>query len=321
MTNKPTQAFLKLWGTNVIFKPFDVSVYQDLRTVLSNGLIDADTKLMVFDVGGQTLALVLKQMAYHHVAQGQLNGQAWAAFFCAGCNMGSTLTPIINGRIHRFSVTGIYNGMSIMSDDETGSSWEHVTGECVKGRLQGTQLTTRSAHYLTVAQTLEYAANAQIALSRPSWLSGLLDAVLLKRMATHKGYMPRVFRLSMARVDARLPELELGLGVWMGNAARFYPFKAIKTQGNALNDTLHMQPLVVYIDPVSGVPAAHRSASPIREWDGDALVLESGERIRSGYVINEGSQKRAIDTPNQQLTRWYGFSFMFPSCEIFSVNT
>lgn len=315
------RAFFKLMGTDFIFKPFNVSSYHPLQAVLATGQVDENMMLMVFAVGQQTLALVMKQMAYHHVAQGELNGHAWTAFFCAGCNMGTAITPIINGRVHHFRVTGIYNAMSVMSDYETESSWEHVTGECIQGKLRGTHLTAHTPQYLTVGQALDFAPDAQIAISKSSRLAHLLDLALLNRMSALTGYMPGVFRLSMTRVDTRLPELELGLGVWIGGAARFYPLKTIKAQGDFLMDTLNSQPLVIYLDPVSGVPAVHCTTSQVHRWDGDTLVLESGERLRSGYVLNQNVQKSPLNAPYHQFTRWYGFSYMFPSCEIFSFNS
>lgn len=320
MVINPVRAYSRIPGVDVLFPPFDVSFYEDLAAALANGLVDPHTKLMVFEVGPHTLALVLKQMTYHHVAQGQLNGHAWAAFFCVSCNMGTSLVPIVNGRVHRFRVTGIYNAMSMMSDDETGSVWEHVTGECIQGSLQGAQLNTRSAQYLTVAQLLEAVPDAKITISRASWRSRLLDILLLRRMLSPTGYMPGMFRLSMTQRDTRLPELELGLGIWIDGHARFYPMNTIKDQHNALIDTLNQQRMVVYIDPTSGTPGAHRTTAQIQGWDGDTLALDSGERIRDGYVLNAASEKYPIDRPNQQFTRWYGFSYMFPACEIFSIE-
>jgi Protein of unknown function (DUF3179) len=208
----------------------------------------------------------------------------------------------------------------MMSDDETGSVWEHVTGECIRGSLQGTQLNTRSAQYVTAAQLVESDPDALMAISKASWGSRLLDVLLLRRMLTSSGYMPGIFRLSMTHSDKRLPELELGLGIWIDGQARFYPMKTIKDQKNALLDTLNQQPMVVYIDPVSGTPAAHHTTAQIQGWDGDTLVLDSGERIRNGYVLNAASDKHPINRPDQQFTRWYGFSFMFPACEIFSIE-
>jgi len=321
MVVNPARTYPQIVGAGFLFPPFDVAQYQDLKAALTKRKVDPHTKLMVFTVGRQTLALVLKQMAFHHVAQGQLNGQAWAAFFCVSCNMGTSLVPIVNGRTHRFRVTGVYNAMSMMSDDETGSVWEHVTGECIRGPLQGAQLHTRPAQYLTAAQLVEAVPDATIAVSRASLRSRLLDAFLLRRMLRPAGYMPGVFRLSMTKRDTRLPELELGLGIWVNGHARFYPMRAIKGQQNALVDTLDQQQMVVYIDPVSGTPVAHCTAAQIAGWEGETLALDSGERIRNGYVLDAASERHPLDRPYQQFTRWYGFSYMFPACEIFTVAT
>lgn len=68
-------------GERFLFKPFNATSYQRLEDALINGNVSIDTELMVFEVGDQTLTLIKKQMAYHHVAQGELNGEAWAAFF------------------------------------------------------------------------------------------------------------------------------------------------------------------------------------------------------------------------------------------------
>jgi hypothetical protein len=321
MVVNPVRAYPKIPGVDVVFPPFNVAHYHDLTAALAKGKVDPQTRLMVFDVGQHTLALVLKQMAFHHVAQGQLDGHTWAAFFCVSCNMGSSLAPIVNGQVHRFRVTGIYNAMSMMSDDETGSVWEHVTGECIRGPLQGAQLHTRPAQYLTAAQLVEAVPDARIALSRASLRSRLLNVLLLRRMLRPTGYMPGAFRLSMTKRDKRLPELELGLGIWMNGQARFYPMKAIKSQNNALLDTLGQQQIVVYIDPATGTPAAHRCTAQFVRWDGDTLALDAGERIRNGHVLTAVAEQQPLDRPNQQFTRWYGFSYMFPACEIFSMAT
>ncbi len=319
MAFKPIRAaFLKILGVDFIFKTFNVRAYQKLQDALGQYLVGADAKLMLFEVGGQWVTLLQTQMAYHHVAQGQLNGEAWAAFLCVCCNMGTTVTPIINEQVHHFRVTGIYNGMSIMSDDESKSVWEHITGECIKGPLQGTRLETRPAQYLTAAQILETTPDALIAVSKPSLLARLSHFLLLKHMLDSNGYMPGLFRLSMTQKDERLAELELGLGVWMGGHARYYPVQTINANGNAIVDTLNQQQILVYIDPATHVPTAHISASHIQGWDNDVLILESGEGIHNGYVLYGDSQKAPIERPNQQFTRWYGFSYMFPNCEIYA---
>jgi hypothetical protein len=73
--------YIKDSGERFLFKPFNANSYQSLESAFIDGKVAVDTELMVFEVAGQTLTLIKKQMAYHHVAQGRLNGEAWAAFF------------------------------------------------------------------------------------------------------------------------------------------------------------------------------------------------------------------------------------------------
>ena len=40
-----------------------------------------DTPVLVFEAGGSTLVLVTSQMTYHHVAQGDRNGEPWMVTF------------------------------------------------------------------------------------------------------------------------------------------------------------------------------------------------------------------------------------------------
>lgn len=225
---------------------------------------------------------------------------------------------MVNGQVHNFRVYGLYNGLAVMIDDESESIWEHVTGECIRGENLGQQLATDSAQYMTVAQVLSNDLHAQIAISKPTIKSRILDLIFLKRMAQAKGYLPSLFHQSMTEGDMRLPDLEIGLGVWIDGQARFYPLQTIRDYGNAFVDSLNGQSILIYIDPVSYVPIAYRTDAQILGWEGDDLVLESGERIQNGHVLNAAFEKQMIERPEQQFTRWYGFSYMFPKCGIYA---
>lgn len=317
MTIDPGHAFFNIVGVDKVFNTINVQAYQPLQNAVKLGVVERHTKLMVFEIAGQTLSIPLQDMAYHHVAQGEQNGQAWVAFFCAACNMGSVANPVIDGEILHFSGTGIYNGMAVMRDAETGSFWEHATGECIQGSLRGTHLEITHIQLLLVEQVLENTPSALFAVAKQSWLTRLLSYLLLKPMATPEGHMPAPFRLSMGEQDKRLPELQLGLGIWINGKARFYSMETLKNQDNALIDTLDQESLVIFVDPVAQVPMAHHCNADSYHWDGDTLVLNTGERIRNGYVQMTSSEKRQIDAPDQQFVRWYAFAYKFPGCEIF----
>jgi hypothetical protein len=47
------------------------------------------------------------------------------------------LTPLVNGEVHHFENRGLYDGLSTLWDEETGSIWNHISGEAVYGPLLG----------------------------------------------------------------------------------------------------------------------------------------------------------------------------------------
>jgi hypothetical protein len=63
------------------FTPWRDPEWRSLREALRAGDVAEDTPVLVFETGGRTLTLVSSQMAYHHVAQGEMAGEAWMVTF------------------------------------------------------------------------------------------------------------------------------------------------------------------------------------------------------------------------------------------------
>ena len=53
----------------------------DAGSPLSKSDVDPDAELLVFERGGQRRALLLREMAYHHVCQGKLAGEPYLVTF------------------------------------------------------------------------------------------------------------------------------------------------------------------------------------------------------------------------------------------------
>ncbi len=65
------------WG----FDPFRVTDLESLADALEEGKVDEATPLLVLARGGARLALLTSQMSYHHIAQGELEGEPWMVAF------------------------------------------------------------------------------------------------------------------------------------------------------------------------------------------------------------------------------------------------
>ena len=63
------------------FTPLRDPDWQPLDAARRSGDLDDETTLVTFEIQGKTLALVSSQMAYHHVAQGEMEGEPWMVTF------------------------------------------------------------------------------------------------------------------------------------------------------------------------------------------------------------------------------------------------
>lgn len=180
------------------------------------------------------------------------------------------------------SAGGLYNGLVILIDDETRTYWDHISGEALHGELAGTRLRRFPIRHTTAKAALARYPALEVILSEPGILGTIYGRFLSRRMVGTKGFFPPGFRGTMGALDDRLPERTQGLGVIVGESACFYP-----------SDRL--------IRPVA---------------------VELGDRrLRVGLGLDdEVPTAEPIDgkeRPFQLYTRWYGFSFTFPGCEIF----
>jgi hypothetical protein len=60
-----------------IFPPFYVEETIPLSEALRRNKVRKETHLMVIERKTRRIALLTKQMIYHHVAQGEIDGEAW----------------------------------------------------------------------------------------------------------------------------------------------------------------------------------------------------------------------------------------------------
>ncbi len=63
------------------FKPFRVNTTRPLQEALVGGDVGEDTQVLVMEGTVGVLALLTRQMCYHHLAQGEMTGGPWMVSF------------------------------------------------------------------------------------------------------------------------------------------------------------------------------------------------------------------------------------------------
>jgi hypothetical protein len=196
------------------------------------------------------------------------------------CNSGVGLTPTLEGGTYHFSAGGLYNGLVLLTDDETRSYWDHITGRAVHGALAGKGLAAWPLEYTTVEVALDRDPALQVSLSNPSLKAKAFGVLAARKTIGSRGFFPPGFRGTMGTRDERLDEHDQGLGVVVEGEARFYPSSKI---GPGVDD----------------------------EWGGRVLHVTLGpDRVPRGEWSEDGER------PFQLFTRWYGFSYTYPGCGV-----
>jgi hypothetical protein len=163
----------------------------------------------------------------------------------------------------------------LLGDDETRSYWDHITGECVHGKLKGKRLETFPIEHTNVARALKKWPDIEVALSRPPFIMRLIAPIMNR--GRRRGFLPPGFRKTMGDVDARFPEMESGLGIVTENVQRFYPIEKIKEAGGIIRDEMNGREIL--------------------------LSIESDDHIPHAVYTDSNDEEK----PMQLFTRWYGF--------------
>lgn len=225
------------------------------------------------------------------------------------------MTPVVDGETYDFESRGLYDGVSLLWDRETGSYWHHITGECLHGPRRGTRLGGASSLvHMTVEQALDAYPDLEAAISdRP--IRG--KASRYRPVAERIPFLSPRFRATMAGEDTRRPTMDVGLGVWTDDLQRYYPMEHVLAHNDFVIDEFAHRRLLVYFDPRAHALNAIYTGARDASWEGEELKLDTGEAIRGGVLYGPDGKRRDMERPLQVFTRWYGFALTFPGTEIY----
>ena len=229
------------------------------------------------------------------------------------------MAPSIDGEVHLFAEHGLYDGLFLMKDEQTGTYWDHMTGDAVAGPLVGETLEVMNLTQTTVEQVLNQDPDALITFS-PEAIRSDEQMSLGGLLGSARRTLGAMFGSTVKEEDDRRETMDLGMGVWLDNEARYYPHSTVIANDNAVFDAMGGRRIIVYLDPTAYALAAAYTDADSFTWDDKVLRLSDGTYIEGGVFHNASGERAEIDRPLQVFTRWYGFSLTFPHTEIFEVG-
>ena len=209
-------------------------------------------------------------------------------------------------------MAGLYNGLFVMRDRQTGSVWTHYDGTILTGPLAetGLRMEIEPILHLRWSDWLDqYPASSVLAWDeRFADQSGAYEP-------GQAGLGPQ-FVQTLLVTDDRLPESELVLGVDTGTASTAYVLE--ETTGlSVFNDDVGGLPVVVIIDPAALFGIAYESTV-----DGTQRQFS----VENGEIVDDTGARWSFagSGPDGQLafvtsfvTEWYGWAAYHPETAIY----
>lgn len=196
--------------------------------------IDDSSMVIGVEIDGQAHAWLVRTLVPHHIVHDTVSGQPVVAAWCAVCNSGIVYDGTVNNQSLHFDPEAVWRRNMIMRDRETGTLWQHSTGEALVGPLNGSQLDVLGGRMMTWEAWR--AAHPDTTLTRDTtveeWI-GLFSKEFTVRFLT--GGAGRKFAsLGFGGVttdDDRLEMLAEVIGVEINATAKAYPVETLKEQG------------------------------------------------------------------------------------------
>ncbi len=298
---------------------FTVSRYISLGDALAEGQISPEEQYLLAPLADSAILLPLLAMIYHHVAQGSLANIQWMASFCCLCGAGRIFNARYQEQVFTFAAQGYYDVMILISDKQTQSYWNHLTGGCVHGSMVGASLEGLSP--------LMQVRAMDVLLTYPNAQIAIIDDINDDTMATANRWNAKYLLPKMPDYgngllgtqgsdDSRLRPFEMGLGIWTTNTRRYYPISRLYEAQNVIVDRVDGRGVVIVLNEEVGLPTVfYFEPTGIKRY-GQELVLSANARYRNGVLYIDGKPVKA-ERPYHNTIRWYAFSAIAPGCEIY----
>ncbi|MEL6407627.1 MAG: DUF3179 domain-containing (seleno)protein [Chloroflexota bacterium] len=294
-----------------------VTEYMSLAVALQTSHLAPHSHCLIATYNDTVLVMPTIALVYHHVAQDKLDDLNWLVTFCALCNAGSFYDATLKGEVIRFAAQGYYDTMTLIADKDTQSYWDHLTGTCISGEREGEKLTHLSPLLQMTAEEAQHAYPdalfAHMHLSDDVEATGKQwnDHYRMPEEPDHGGLAQ-----TSGEEDSRLPRYDMGLGIWTKDTHRYYSAHDIYTAHSVILDTLEGRTIVVCMDEMIGLPTVFYCETENAVMAFGEVRLDNNQVYKQGVLYKDSTPMKA-ERPTHNAIRWYGFSSLFPGCEIY----
>jgi hypothetical protein len=184
------------------------------------------------EVDGHAHAWLVRTLVPHHIVHDSVGGHPVVAAWYAICKSGMVYDGTVDDRELHFDPEGVWRRNMIMRDRETGTLWQHATGEALVGPLGDAKLDVLGGRLMTwEAWKSDHSDTTLTRDTTDEEWTGLLPKAWTARSLTEMltdHVIPSVIASPGSKtVDDRLGPLADVVGVDVDGHARAYPVETL----------------------------------------------------------------------------------------------
>lgn len=254
------------------------------------------------------------QMAYHHIANIVIGGTPYLVTYCVVCSSAVGFDPVVDGVRYTFEAFGLYHGMLVMRDRQSGELWTNYDGRVMTGDSR--QMKVLPLIQMTWSEWQTLHPDTQVL----DWYSEF--ARDYRNIISGNSDWNQIEPDPSLVQDKRLTDQEMVLGISLQGNWRAYVLSDFGKSITVLNDQLGGVPVLIVIDNTIGYAAAFHA-------DYENQVLEfslDGDQIQDRSGTHWNLAGKAVDGPllgghlvfvQSFITEWYGWSSIHPETSIY----
>ena len=233
--------------------------------------LDRDSEVLGIYFNGQARAYSIRTLYKHHVINDQIGEQPLLITYCGLCSSGAVYDGRIDGERAIFGVQGAWQAVATIYDAKTHSVWMHLTGECIRGDLEGRRLKPLTVRHVLWSEWIRDHPSTSVVV-------GPRYAAYPSKQQVRRGsaFISPILKDTIQLRNYRRPQNELVFGVARlpaprtgGDLARAYPFEELARAGPIVNEVIGNTSVVIVYD------ASTRSAIGYsRDLNGETLEFE-----------------------------------------------
>ena len=233
--------------------------------------LDPSAPVLVLEVEGEARAYPMTYVAHHEVINDRIGGKRVVVSFCNQCNVVLSYDATGYARTGGFSTASQYRGNLVMTDGDTHTIWQQITGESLAGTLHPSTLPPVLSRMLPWSEARgEYPGVKLAKTTAGERLPFSLRFFPWERLQRSN------YTLGLRQRDRRLPARTPVLGVERIGGSLVYLKEEVAARGWIRNDEVHLLLAVVQGCASGFMTEVDGRARPLTAQGGKITDMDTG---------------------------------------------